>query len=234
LSKVSLEHLCVGGLFHDLGKVKISKKVLLKADKLDDEEWKEMRNHPLQGVRKILKLNVNKVMRSKIILGPFEHHLNPDMTGYPKTHFMKTVSLMGKILRIADVYEALTADRAYRPRAFTPDEALRKMWSEVGKSFDPILLKNFITMMGIFPVGSLVELNDGQIALVLDYPDESARDKPVIQILSDDGEGGLTRGEKVSLSDQTMRDGFSRLKIVRGLQSSQLGVQAAPFFLEEK
>ena len=122
-------------------------------------------------------------MRSKIILGPFEHHLNPDMTGYPKTHFMKKLSLMGKILRIADVYEALTASRAYRPRSFTPDEALRKMWSEVGKSFDPILLKSFISMMGIYPVGSLVELNDGRTALVMGYPDESPKDMPTVQIL---------------------------------------------------
>ena len=142
-----------------MGKVGVSKKVLLKRGELSEEEWKSMRGHPLLGVRKILKLNTNKAMRSKIILGPFEHHLNPDMTGYPKTHFMKNLSLMGKILRIADVYEALTASRAYRPRSFTPDEALRMMWSEVGKSFDPILLKSFITMMGIYPVGSFVELN---------------------------------------------------------------------------
>ncbi len=149
LSKVALEHLCVCGLFHDLGKVEISKEVLLKRGKLSPEEWESMRGHPLLGVRKILRLNVNKAMRSKIILGPFEHHLNPDMTGYPKTQFVKDLSLMGKILRIADVYEALTANRGYRPRSFTPDEALRKMWSEVGKSFDPILLKSFINMMGI-------------------------------------------------------------------------------------
>ncbi len=173
MSKVALEHLCLCGLFHDLGKVEVSKKVLLKRGELNAEEWKSMRSHPLLGVRKILKLNANKAMRSKIILGPFEHHLNPDMTGYPKIHFTKNLSLTGKILRIADVYEALTASRAYRPRSFTPDEALRKMWSEIGKSFDPILLKSFITMMGIYPVGSLVELNDGRTALVMDYPDES-------------------------------------------------------------
>ncbi len=234
MSKVALEHLCVCGLFHDLGKVGVSKKVLLKRGELNAEEWKSMRTHPLLGVRKILKLNANKAMRSKIILGPFEHHLNPDMTGYPKTHFMKNLSLMGKILRIADVYEALTASRAYRPRSFTPDEALRKMWSEVGKSFDPILLKSFITMMGIYPVGSVVELNDGRIALVRGYSDKSPKDLPKVQILSDDGEGGLTRGETISLSDRIMKDTFTPLKIVKGILPSQLGVPVAHFFLEEK
>jgi HD-GYP domain-containing protein (c-di-GMP phosphodiesterase class II) len=234
LSKIALEHLCVCGLFHDLGKVGISKKVLLKKGELSPEEWKSMRIHPLLGVRQILKLNVDNAMRSKIILGPFEHHLNPDLTGYPITHFMKNLSLMGKILRIADVYEALTAIRAYRPRSFTPDEALRKMWSDVGKSFDPILLKSFISMMGVYPIGSLVELNDGRTALVKDYPDESQKDRPKVQILMDDGEGGRTPGETVSLSDPIVKERFPRLKIVRGLQPSQLGVQVGNFFLEEK
>lgn len=232
MSKVALEYLCLCGLFHDLGKVGISKKVLLKRGELSAEEWKSMQGHPLLGVRKILKLKANKAMRSKIILGPFEHHLNPDMTGYPKTHFMKNLSLMGKILRIADVYEALTANRAYRPRPFTPDEALRKMWSEIGTSFDPILLKSFITMMGIYPVGSVVELNDGRIALVIGYPDESPKDLPTVQILSNDGEGGLTRGDTIFLSDRVMKDTFTPLKVVRGILPSQLGVPDAHFFLE--
>ncbi len=230
MSKVALEHLCVCGLFHDLGKVGVSKKVLLKRGELSAEEWKSMRSHPLLGVRKILKLNATKVMRSKIILGPFEHHLNPDMTGYPKTHFMKKLSLMGKILRIADVYEALTASRAYRPRSFTPDEALRMMWSDVGKSFDPILLKSFITMMGIYPVGSFVELNDGRTALVMGYPDESPKDMPMVQILIDDGEGGLTRGETVSLSNRIMEDRFPRLKIASRSPALPTGSPGRAFF----
>ena len=234
LSKVSLEHLSVCGLFHDLGKVGVSKDVLLKKGELSAEEWKNMQRHPLLGVRKILRLNADKVLRSRIILGPFEHHLNPDLTGYPKTHFMKKLSLLGKILRITDVYEALTAERAYRPRAFTPDEALRKMWSEAGKSFDPILLKSFIHMMGIYPVGSVVELNDGQIALVMDYPDESQKALPLVLLLVDDGEGSLTRGEMVCLSDQVMEERSSRLNIVRGVQPTRFGVQVAQFFLQEK
>lgn len=234
LSKVALERLCVCGLFHDLGKIGISKKVLLKQGKLDEEEWQRMRSHPLLGVRQILRMNMNKEMRSKIVLGPFEHHLNPDMTGYPKTHFKKNTSLLGRILRIADVYEALTANRAYRSRSFTPDEALRKMWSEIGKSFDPGLLKSFIEMMGVYPIGSLVELNDGRKAVVMSYPDESSKDSPRVQILVDDDEGGWTPGETISLSDRIRENGLLPLKIVKSLLPSQLGVQAAHFFLKEE
>jgi HD-GYP domain-containing protein (c-di-GMP phosphodiesterase class II) len=234
LSDISLEYLSVCGLFHDLGKVGVSKNVLHKKGELSADEWDEMRSHPLIGVRKILRLNAPHKLRSRIILGPFEHHLNPDMSGYPQKLFMIKQSIMGKILRIADVYEALTAQRAYRPRAFAPDEALRKMWSEVGKSFDPILLKSFIRMMGIYPIGSIVELNDGSFALVMDYPDESQKDSPLILQLVDDGKGGLIRGELIYLPDQVLKNGSHRLNIVRGIEPTRLGIQVAEFFLHEK
>jgi HD-GYP domain-containing protein (c-di-GMP phosphodiesterase class II) len=233
MSKIFLEYLSVCGLFHDLGKVGVPKEVLLKKGQLSADEWKDMQMHPLLGVKKILRLNADKNLRSRIILGPFEHHLNPDMTGYPKTHFMKKLSLMGKILRIVDVYEALTAERAYRPRSFTPDEAMRKMWSEGAKSFDPILLKRFIHMMGIYPVGSIVELSDGRTALVMDYPDESQKDMPLVVLLMDDGKGGLTRGDMVSLFNFSETNNPSRLKIVRGLHPSHLGVQAGELFMQQ-
>jgi HD-GYP domain-containing protein (c-di-GMP phosphodiesterase class II) len=229
---VMLEYLSVCGLFHDLGKVGVSKEVLLKQGELSADEWQNMKKHPLLGVRKILRLNADKDLRSKIILGPFEHHLNPDMTGYPKTHFMKRLSLMGKILRIADVYEALTAERAYRPRSFTPEEALRKMWSEGSMSFDMILLKRFIHMMGVYPVGSLVELNNGKIAIVMDYPEESSRDMPHIMLLADDGNGCFARGATISLSKQTGNDCIPGLNIIKSLHPSLLGINVGEFFLQ--
>ncbi len=230
LSQVYLEHLAVCGLFHDLGKVGISKEIILKQGKLSSEEWNEVRVHPLIGVRKILRLHAPHSLRSRIILGPFEHHLNPDLSGYPKTHFIKKISLMGKILRIVDVYEALTSERAYRPRAFTPNEALRRMWSEGEKSFDTLLLKSFINMMGIYPIGSVVELDSGEIGLVIDYPDEPDKAFPSIMLCKDDGSGGITRGETWNLSILA-REGRSR-KIVRDIQPSRLGIQPSQFFLQ--
>ena len=232
LSQVFLEHLTVCGLFHDLGKVGVSKDVLLKKGELNTKEWDEMCKHPLIGVRKILRLNAPHFLRARIILGPFEHHLNLDMTGYPKTHFMKKLSLLGKILRVADVYEALTSERVYRPRAFTPDDALRLMWSEQGKSFDPLILKSFINMMGIYPIGSIVELDNGDIGIVMEYPNESEKGLPLVMLLVDNGMGGLIRGETVNLAAQGVHEGLPRRSILRGVDSSRLGIQPSQFFLQ--
>ncbi|MBP1710082.1 MAG: metal dependent phosphohydrolase, partial [Deltaproteobacteria bacterium] len=128
----------------------------------------------------------------------------------------------------------LTAQRAYRTRAFAPDEALRKMWSERGQKFDPILLKSFIRMMGIYPVGSMVELSDGNFALVMDYPEESRNDLPLVLLLVDDGKGNLIRGDMVYLADQVTKAGSLSLNIVRGIEPTHFGIQAAEFFLHEK
>ncbi|TFH03682.1 MAG: HD domain-containing protein [Methanosarcina sp.] len=234
LSDISLEHLSVCGLFHDLGKVGVSKGILLKEGELSVDEWAEMKEHPLIGVRKILMLNAPHKLRSKIILGPFEHHRNLDFSGYPQTLFMNKLSLTGKILRIVDVYEALTSQRIYRSRAFAPDEALRKMWSVMGKSFEPVLLKSFIKMMGIYPIGSIVELSDGNIALVMDYPEDSQKELPLLLLLAEDSKGRFIRGDMIYLPDQAMKDASPRLNIVRGINPAQLGIQVAEFFLHEK
>jgi len=231
LSEILLEQLAVCGLFHDLGKVGVSKDILHKPSKLDNTEWEEMQKHPLIGVRKILKLKAPAALRSRVILGPFEHHLNPDLSGYPKTHFIKKISLFGKILRIVDVYEALTSERDYRPRAFTPDEALRRMWSEAGINFDTALLKSFIHMMGIYPVGSIVELDSGEIGLVLDYPDESDIARPVVALLINDEKNGLAISDTINLTNQDTDQGTPGRNIVRGIHFSKLGIQPSRFFI---
>lgn len=234
LSDTSLEYLTICGLFHDLGKVDVPKDILLKHGELDDNEWDLLKSHPVMGVRKILMLKATPSLRSRIILGPFEHHLNMDMTGYPRTLFTGHLSLMGKIIHIADVYEAMTHERVYRSKTFTPDEVLRKMWDEAGKRFDKILLKRFIHMMGIYPIGSVVELSDKTIGLVMDYPEENERSLPLVLIFKDDGQGNLQRGEMIYLADQNIKNRSEPLKIARGIPSSQFNIHPAQYFLHLK
>jgi HD-GYP domain-containing protein (c-di-GMP phosphodiesterase class II) len=234
LSDIALEHLVICGLFHDLGKIDVPKEILLKHGTLTDEEWDLLKAHPVIGVRKILMLNATPSLRSRIILGPFEHHLNLDMTGYPRTLFIGHLSLIGKILHITDVYEAMTAETVYRPKSFTPDEALRQMWESAGNIFDTILLKRFIHMMGIYPIGSVVELSDGSTGLVMDYPNEDERSLPLVLRLLNDGKGNWQRGEMIYLADQIIKEGSNPLNIVRGISPAKLHIHPAEFFLRIK
>lgn len=232
-SHILLEQLTISGLFHDLGKVEVSKDILMKPGKLNRDEWTEMKKHPLTGVRNILRLHASRNLKSRTVLGPFEHHLNVDLSGYPKTHFAKNLSIFGQILRIADTYDALTSQRGYRPRTFTPDEALRIMWAESGTKFDSLFLKSFINMMGLYPVGTILELDSDEMGLVVDYPDESERTRPLIMLLVDDGKGRYTRGQTVDLAAEEMKEGSSARKILRGIHPSSLGIQPSIFFLED-
>ena len=230
LADTSMEQLAICGLFHDLGKADIGPDILLKPETMSEEEWRQMKAHPVAGMRKMLRFNAPQSLRSKILLGPFEHHLNPDMTGYPPTAFMERVSLFGKILRIADAYEAMTSPRAYRPESCTPDEILRKMWRDKDKHFDETVLKCFISMMGLYPIGSIVLLNDGTTGLVLDYPEKSEPEKPLILHLVDDGGGVLKPGQTIYLPDGHPEASGKPLEIIRGILPSRISLAPAVYF----
>jgi HD-GYP domain-containing protein (c-di-GMP phosphodiesterase class II) len=231
LSQVLLENLTISALFHDLGLVGSVDEVPLKQGDLGFGSRDMLQRHPLVGLRKILQLEIPHSLRMRVAPSLFEHHLNLDLSGYPKTHFVKQLSLFGKIIHIADVYETLTSELVDESRRITPDEALRRMWTEKDKIFDTILLKNFISIMGIYPIGSVVELVSGEIGLVMEYKDESLKNLPLVMLLKDDGKGGMTQSEMVNLADQSMNE--SQRTILKSVPYSQIGIRPSQFFKEK-
>jgi HD-GYP domain-containing protein (c-di-GMP phosphodiesterase class II) len=231
LSRNSLEHLGICGLFHDLGKIDVPREILTKPGRLTEGEWTEMRKHPLASVRQILKLRASHEVKSKILLAPFEHHVKFNLSGYPKVELKKDVSLFGRILQIADVYDAITSARAYRSHALSPDEAVSHMMKGSGTDYDPVLLKVFAIMMGTYPVGSLLELDTGEIGLVVDYPMETGGSYPRIILIERDQDGAIKPGPKVSLAEKDEATNTHRRNIVRSLNPTLYGIQPASFIL---
>jgi len=231
-SRTSLEHLGICGLFHDLGKVEVPHEILSKPGHLTEEEWQQMQNHPMSSVRQILRLHASHDLKSKIILAPFEHHIKFDLSGYPHVLFKSKVSLFGRILQIADVYDAITSPRAYRSSYLSPDQAIGFMMKGAGKDFDPVLLKVFAIMMGTYPVGSLLELDTGEMGIVADYPMESGGHLPRIVLLQKEGEGSYKRGETIDLSEKDPQTGSLRRNVVKSLNAATRGIQPASFLLQ--
>jgi HD-GYP domain-containing protein (c-di-GMP phosphodiesterase class II) len=229
LSRASLTYLGICGLLHDLGKVEVSQDILRKPEELDGDEWEEMRKHPMSGVRQVLKLGASHALKSRVLLAPYEHHLHNDLSGYPKTRFVKQVSLFGKILQITDFYDAITSSRAYRQYAFIPHQALKILLEKSGEDFDPILAKVFVTMMGTYPVGSLLQLDTGEIGLVMDYPSLDKTALPRILLLVDQGQGGLEPGEVVRLHEKDPEKGSFVRKVTGCLHPENYGIQPAHF-----
>ena len=231
VSRVSLTRLGVCGLVHDLGKVEIPREILNKPGKLSHQEFEEMKSHPIKSVRQIIKLRASRDLKAKIVLPPFEHHLKYDLSGYPKLKSKKSVSLFGRILTIADVFDALTSPRIYRPRAFSPDHALSMMLEGSGKDFDPILLKVFINILGVYPIGTFLYLDTGEMGLVMDSPENGDKARPKVVLLKDDGQGGFKKDKIVNLAEKDPRTGLYKRNTKKSINPSTLGIQAAEFLV---
>ncbi len=231
LTKNALETLGICGLFHDLGKVDVPLKILNKQGKLSDHEYKVIQKHSLNSVRHIAKLRAPRELKSKIMLAPFEHHLKYDLSGYPRSWRNEPVSLFGRILTIVDVFDAITSHRVYRSEAISPDQALRMMSQSAGKDFDPILLKAFINMLGIYPVGTLVELDTGEIGLVSENPEQSDGAHPLVTILIPADGQGYTRGEIVDLAERKTSGGSYKRSVLKTYNPALFGVQPSEFII---
>jgi len=232
LSKTSLETLGLSALFHDLGKIDIPKDILNKPDRLTDSEFKLMKQHSLNSVRRIIRLKTSSERKGKILLPPFEHHLKYDLSGYPQTPRHKPISLLGRIITIADVFDALTATRVYRDVALSPDRALGFMLEGSGKDFDPLLLKVFINMIGMYPVGTLLVLDHDEMGLVSKYNGESEQAKELwVLLLKTDEKGEFHKDREINLGQWNPKSGTFNRRILESLHPSAYGIQPAEFIL---
>jgi HD-GYP domain-containing protein (c-di-GMP phosphodiesterase class II) len=231
LSRTSLHRLGICGLFHDLGKLDIPIEIIHQAGKLNQREFEEIKKHTIHSVAQIIKLEAPHDLKAKILLPPFEHHLKYDLSGYPKTNRKKSVSLFGRIITLADVFDAITSPRVYRNIAFTPDQALNIMLDGAGTDFDPILLKIFINMLGVYPIGSLLELNTGELALVMETDKTSDGARPMVALLASDGNGDYVKVGVADLAERDAHSGAFRRNIVKSIHPSTLGIQPAEFLI---
>jgi putative nucleotidyltransferase with HDIG domain len=153
----------VGALLHDIGKIKTPLEILNKPDKLTEQEFDIMKSHPQTG-RQILERFHELPM--DVIDIAFSHHERMAGGGYPRGIRNQDISYWSKLVSIVDVYDAITSDRCYH-KGMSPTEALTRMYSWRLTDFDPILLEQFIQCIGIYPIGTLVELTSGEVGIVI-------------------------------------------------------------------
>jgi hypothetical protein len=165
-----------------------------------------------------------------MVIGIFEHHLKNNLSGYPTLFRKKKVSLFGRIIHIADVYDAMTAPRIYRKIPYTPGQTLSIMASEKGSHFDPVLLKIFISIVGIYPVGSVVLLDTNDLGIVVKPNRDSILvDRPTVLLVARGG-NGETKGGMVDLSE-TDGAGHFRRSIAKTLDPFQNHIYIPKYFL---
>jgi putative nucleotidyltransferase with HDIG domain len=229
-SKKILTELGITALLHDIGKSKIPREILNKPAKLTTEEWEMMRKHPLMGVEIVLNLKQLGEINPRMVVGVFDHHLMNDLSGYPKLFLKKEVSLFGRIIQIADAYDAMTTPRIYKKIPYTPEQALAVMLREKEVHFDPLLLKIFIGLVGIYPLGSLILLNTHELGIVYkSNHDPKWLDRPIVLLVDRDAKGDATK-ELIDLTD-TDRAGNFKWSIVKTLDPYKYHIDIAKYFL---
>lgn len=156
LPKSKLRLLGLAGLFHDLGKQRIPPQVLNKPGKLTQDEFEVIKSHPERGHALCA---AGGLKDTEVLRGIIEHHEKCNGCGYPGGLTGDAVHLFGRIISVADVYDALTSRRVYK-NGMLPNKALSIMYNMRGEDFFPGMVERFIKSVGIYPVGSLVRLSD--------------------------------------------------------------------------
>lgn len=229
LSKKALTDLGIVALFHDIGKVNVPTEILNKTTNFSDSEWDIMRKHPIWGAKVILELRGLDEVAVRAIIVSFEHHLNYDFSGYPMISRRFDLDLFGKIVTIADQYDAMTSSRVYSRVPMSPDKALSLMMERSGSYMDPLLLKIFVNMIGVYPSGTLVMLDTKELGLVFEASPLYV-DRPRV-ILVTDPNGNSVAGGTVDLAELDKSSGKFKRSISKTLDPNQYNINLAEYFL---
>lgn len=180
MPKQDLEAAGLCGMLHDIGKMRVPGAILNKPGSLTREEMDEMRRHAEYGYEMLCSHHTLDPIVANVCR---DHHERIDGGGYPRGLEEWQISRFARLISIVDVFDAITSDRVYRPGMPTTD-AMRILFRERGKQFDPEMVEAFIRMVGVYPPGSLVELNTGEVAVVIaTHPAFKLR--PRVEILRD-------------------------------------------------
>jgi putative nucleotidyltransferase with HDIG domain len=229
--KKYLSQLGMAGLFHDIGKVSIPKEMLDKNGKLSPEELAVVRSHPIMGAETLMRMKEWGELSTRMIDAAFEHHLKYDLSGYPRPTQKRKITLFGKIVAIADFYDVLVRPRGDRRFPYVSEKILGIMLERSGKDFDPALVKVFINMIGVFPLGTLALLNTNEMGIVVHIQEDSELiDRPKVMLLQySDGE--YQKGEVVDLRELDEKTGEFKRTIVKTLDPNDYHINIGEYLI---
>lgn len=225
--KDTLEIVCMGGLFLDVGKTKIPKDILTKKTPLTDEEMAKMRKHVEVGVKIVQQI---MGIDQRVIDMIATHHERHNGTGYPQGLEGNQIPIFGRIAGIVDSYCAMTMIRPYaKPKSAY--DAMMQFNNLAGVEFQAEMVEQFVQAIGIFPVGSLVELSTGEVGAVI-AQNKVRRLRPQIMVLLDNEKKPLKRFPVIDLRNQLVdTTNAESLWIVKGLPPGAYGIDPKNYYL---
>lgn len=191
----TLRAIGLGGLLHDVGKMLVDPNILNKPGRLTDEEFDHMRAHVNNGTE-LLRQTPGVPQESLLVLQ--EHHERFDGSGYPTRMQGRSISFPGRMAAVCDVYDAITSDRCYH-QGINPAEAMRRLFEWSKYHFDAEITHAFVRSIGIYPVGALVRLESGYLAVVTELREASLL-RPVVRVIFDARRSYYVQPRQIDLS----------------------------------
>ncbi len=231
LSRLQLYDLGLAALFHDIGKSRVPLSVLNKAEGLNDEDWRWLAAHPWLGVLALFQLRGLQEVPYGAMIAAYEHHMKTDGSGYPRSIRPRVPDIFSRIVAVADGFDAATSRRVYQTVPLSPAAVLAGMRDNPRRGFDPVIVKGFINLVGIYPVGTLVVLDTFELAIVHSVnPNPAAVSRPLVRIVSDDRGNVLFPGELADLTEQTS-PGVFRRTIIKTENPDRYGITVGDYFV---
>lgn len=231
LSRLQLYDLGLTALFHDIGKSRVSAEVINKAGQLTEDEWRMIASHPWMGLLALFQLKEATEFPYRTMRVAYEHHMKCDVTGYPRTLRTRSIGLYSRIVACADGFDAATTRRAYQTEPLSPAEVLAELRDNPRRGQDPTVVKAFVSMLGIYPVGTFVVLDSFELAIVNSVSaDPTMLSRPMVLIVSDDQGNVRHPGELVNLADKDEAGTFRRT-IIKTADPERYGVRVGDYFL---
>lgn len=196
----------LGGLLHDVGKMRVNQGVLNKPARLSEEEFTHIKSHVVLGCDVLRQLPGLPALALAVAE---QHHERYDGSGYPRGLAGAAIDRIGRMAAIVDVYDAITSDRAYRP-GLNPADAIRRLFEWSKHHFDPELVQVFMKSVGIYPVGALVRLESGRLGVVIEQREKSLL-TPVVRVVFDARRNYYVKPEDIDLSRPVGHGGGDRI-----------------------
>lgn len=217
MNRDDLQRLAFGMLLHDIGKMQLPVEVLNRAGRLEEDDFAQVKRHVEQGAE---YLSETVRVEPPVLLPVLEHHERLDGSGYPYGRKRHQLSEFGMIAGVVDVYDALTSDRPYR-KAVTPHHALQMLYDMTRRGLlDAAFVERLIRCIGIYPVGSCVQLNTGEVAIV-SRMNQAQTLNPVVVVIRESTAGPNVAPQTLDLSMQATKP---IKRITEVLDAGRLGV----------
>ena len=226
LPKKDLRTLAIGLLMMDMGNVHVPEGILNKKGRLTEAEYRIVKKHVRQGV-KILK--TTKGVNDDIINIALTHHERFDGSGYPNAIQGTQIPVYGRMAAIIDCYGAMTSNRPFRA-AKSPYTALQNIYNWRDSAFQPELVEQFLQCIGVYPTGSLVEMSNGEVAIVLEQ-NLTQRMRPKIMLILNEEKKHLMDYKIIDLTEQFEDSSNLPLNIYRGLDPGAYDIDPAEYYL---